>query len=254
MGIGDAAVSNLQNIPRWREVADALTTGIRSGVYGVGAQLPTENDLAKHFRLNRHTVRRALEHLAASGFVRTERGRGSFVCEEVLEYRIDSRPTFTGWMQESNRVAVRKRLTLCQVTLDDIHDREIVSEVFGDRQNFIYLETVSFATDRPISYSKHIFDPSLHEDLMTAIASFDTLTSALSSLGIESFRQRTGVSARLSDTREATLLRVTPGEPLLCTIGYNVTRDGRPIEISFSHHPASRMKLMFEREASMDIH
>lgn len=63
----------------WRAIAEALETQIRDGELSPGAQLPTENELAARFGVNRHTVRRALGDMQSRGLVDVTQGRGSFV-------------------------------------------------------------------------------------------------------------------------------------------------------------------------------
>ncbi len=45
--------------------------------------------------VNRHTVRRAMAELAVRGLVRTERGSGTFVKTDKLDYRIGRRTRFS---------------------------------------------------------------------------------------------------------------------------------------------------------------
>lgn len=65
--------------PIWRLIQSDLEAEIRAGLIGPGDQLPSENDLAERFSVNRHTVRMALANLAMLGLGRARRGlrRGS---------------------------------------------------------------------------------------------------------------------------------------------------------------------------------
>lgn len=50
---------------------------------GPGAKLPNEADLCALFGVSRTTVREAVRHLAAQGYVEVRRGRGTFVCDRT---------------------------------------------------------------------------------------------------------------------------------------------------------------------------
>ena len=52
----------------WRQVADAIERGIASGTFAAGERLPGEMEIAETYRVNRHTVRRALAMLAGPPF------------------------------------------------------------------------------------------------------------------------------------------------------------------------------------------
>jgi DNA-binding transcriptional MocR family regulator len=56
-------------ITLWRRIADELAQDIAGGDYASGERLPGENDMARHFGVNRHTVRRALAELSERGLV-----------------------------------------------------------------------------------------------------------------------------------------------------------------------------------------
>ncbi len=58
---------------------DRLRELILDGSLSAGAQLPTEPELAGHFRVSRATVREALKQLENEGTVIVRRGRGRFV-------------------------------------------------------------------------------------------------------------------------------------------------------------------------------
>lgn len=60
-------------------VARNLKDDIVSGVYPVGAQLPTESALGKRFAVSRHTVRDALRMLRDEGLVASRQGAGTVV-------------------------------------------------------------------------------------------------------------------------------------------------------------------------------
>src|ERR1700730_10815480 len=62
---------------------------------GGGERLPGENEIAETYRVNRHTVRRALATLAERGFVRAERGSGTYVEAPRLAYPLRSRTRFS---------------------------------------------------------------------------------------------------------------------------------------------------------------
>ncbi len=64
---------------RYEELARTLHGRIRSGLYPLGAKLPSEAELMSETGFSRSTVRRALAMLVDDGLVRKERGRGAFV-------------------------------------------------------------------------------------------------------------------------------------------------------------------------------
>ena len=61
------------------QVARALKESIVNGVYPVGAQLPTEEELSGHFSVSRYTIREALRRLREENLVSSRQGAGTVV-------------------------------------------------------------------------------------------------------------------------------------------------------------------------------
>ncbi len=84
-----------RGIMLWRCIADDFEQMILVGKYDNAERLPAESEIAARYGVNRHTVRRAMAELAARGLVRTERGSGTFVKTDKLDYRIGERTRFS---------------------------------------------------------------------------------------------------------------------------------------------------------------
>src|SRR5215207_6404964 len=91
MSMQDAA----SGVALWRQVADGIERGIAEGRFAAGEKLPGEMEIAEIYRVNRHTVRRALATLAERGLVRAERGSGTYVETQRLAYPLRSRTRFS---------------------------------------------------------------------------------------------------------------------------------------------------------------
>jgi GntR family transcriptional regulator, transcriptional repressor for pyruvate dehydrogenase complex len=67
------------------DLVDALGERIRTGVYPVGARLPTEAEIIDEFGVSRTVVRDAISRLQTTGQVITRHGIGSFVQKQSAE-------------------------------------------------------------------------------------------------------------------------------------------------------------------------
>ncbi len=63
----------------YERIVDELRAEILTGRRAAGERLPSEHELADHYRTSRPTVRRAVARLKAEGLVVTSQGRGAFV-------------------------------------------------------------------------------------------------------------------------------------------------------------------------------
>ncbi len=88
----------------WKQIERALRDDIVRGLYKPGEKLPTENELAKRFDVNRHTLRRAISALNDANVTLVEQGRGIFVREQMLDYPLGNRPRFTQIVSSRHRL------------------------------------------------------------------------------------------------------------------------------------------------------
>src|SRR3954467_4184650 len=65
--------------PLYLQVVRALKDEIVRGVFPVGSQLPTEEELCERFSVSRYTVREALRRLRDDRLVASRRGAGTIV-------------------------------------------------------------------------------------------------------------------------------------------------------------------------------
>lgn len=63
------------------QVYEIIVNGISNGTYPPGSLLPSENRLAERFNVSRPTIRAAFARLVERGYVKRQRGVGTFVAD-----------------------------------------------------------------------------------------------------------------------------------------------------------------------------
>lgn len=78
---GELAMNNsLRNTqPLYLRIHSNLKKRLEAGEWGLGAMLPSENELCEYYSISRGTMRQVLAELEKEGLIRRERGRGTFV-------------------------------------------------------------------------------------------------------------------------------------------------------------------------------
>ena len=71
--------------PAYQEIKDHILTRIHSGEWKEGDQVPSENELAREFKVARMTVNRALRELTAEQILTRVQGAGTFVAQPRYE-------------------------------------------------------------------------------------------------------------------------------------------------------------------------
>src|ERR1700692_2028213 len=109
MSMQDAA----SGVALWRKAADGIERGIAEGRFAAGQKVPGETEIAETYRVNRHTVRRALATLAERGLVRAERGSGTYVEAPKIAYPLRSRTRFSEIVGAGGRETRKNPPTRC---------------------------------------------------------------------------------------------------------------------------------------------
>ena len=239
-----ADLRRADGVTLWRQIARALEREIAGGGHPPGTRLPTEAQLSARFGVNRHTVRRALEDLSRRGLIRVEQGRGSFVAEDTFDYEVGPRTRLSEWIRRNNKEPVGKVLDLRDIAAD-----AAVAAGLGLRPGarVARLERLGLADALPVSLTSHHFPLARLPGILAALRAAPTITAALASCGIADYlRQSSRVTARLPQPREAELLRMARGRPVLVAENVNVDRAGAIVEYGVARFPTPRVQLVFE--------
>lgn len=238
--------TELSGVTRWRQIVTVLEAEISRRVLQPGERLPTEQQLAERFGVNRHTARRAMGELTRAGLVRIEQGRGSFVAEDVMDYLVGARTRFSEWIRRHNREPSGQVLDLREVPAAPA----VASGLdIAEGDPVVKVERLGLADGRPVCLSTHHFPTERLPGILDALRSEPGITASLFRVGVTDYlRQSTRVSARLPSAAEATALAMARGMPVLVCENINVDRTRCIVEFSIARYPTPRVQVVFEPE------
>ncbi|MFN4282960.1 MAG: phosphonate metabolism transcriptional regulator PhnF [Alphaproteobacteria bacterium] len=237
-------LARMSGVALWRQIEQEIEADIRAKQFGPGDRLPTEADLAQRFAVNRHTVRRAMLGLQERGLIRVEQGRGSFVQENVVDYRLGRRTRFS-----ENILTLRRDPSGELVRVARLPADKTMAHMLNLRagEPVLLLETLKSADGRPINLGSHHFPFRRFNGLAEAFKAEGSITAALRKFGVHDYtRKVTRVTARMPEEEEARLLAQPRNRPVLITESVNVDESGTPIEYGLARFAADRVQFVFE--------
>ena len=104
----------MKNQTLWQGIASDLENEIVAGSLARGSRLPTESMLSQRYGVNRHTIRKALSHLAEKSLIWSKRGSGVFVMQKPTIYSMGERVRFSQNLLDAGRTPSRQKLSLSQ--------------------------------------------------------------------------------------------------------------------------------------------
>ncbi len=233
-----------RGITLWRCIADDYEQLILLGKFENGSRLPVEAEIAARYGVNRHTVRRAIADLAARGLVRSERGSGTYVDTDKLDYRIGARTRFSEIVAAAGYEA-QGRLRSHRI---EPASRETAGRLgLSPGANVIRLEIARAADRVPVSVATSWLCAQRFRDAARIFRSVRSITKMLNQYGIDGYRRKwTRITAGFTDAVDAGCLQLSVHRPILIADSVDVTADGKPIITTRGRFAADRVALVIE--------
>ena len=104
-------LEEVNNVPKYEEIANILRERIRSKEYPPDSFLPNQVDLVKEFGASRMTIKKAINILAMEGLVYSQRGSGTKILNHPFMQK-DTSPAneYEGLVSKSNADIVLLRV------------------------------------------------------------------------------------------------------------------------------------------------
>ena len=213
--------------PIYRQIRDVLVKDIRQ-FYKSGDTLPSENELAQRFGVNRHTLRRAIDEIVADGLVERRHGKGVYVLEPAINYSIGSTTRFTETLQSQGKTTssrvLRKQL---------VHAKGGVAcrlEI-QEGEKVIFIETLREVEKKPFCVISHFLPYTPFPEVFDSYE-FGSLHNFLKQHNsVELTRTESLISAVLPEADDATVLNMPKHSPVLRVKSLNINSQTKiPVE------------------------
>jgi len=96
------------SIPVYLQIRNYILEKINTSVYPSGSRIPSERDLAKYFKVNRITVRKALHSLMQEGIIYSQTGKGYYVHRPRIDQELGVLTSFSEEMLQRGAVSSNK--------------------------------------------------------------------------------------------------------------------------------------------------
>jgi GntR family phosphonate transport system transcriptional regulator len=228
----------------WRLVADGIERGIADGRFAAGEKLPGEMEIAETYRVNRHTVRRALATLAERGLVRAERGSGTYIETQRLAYPLRSRTRFSEIVGAGGR---EPRGQLIDAS-EEVATRELARQLgLKTGTPLVRIEALRFADRTPICVSTSWLSAERFPDAGGVFARTRSMTALLAHYGVRDYRRAsTRITAGIVDATDTARLDLTLGRPILVVDSTDVDTEDSPLVTKRSRFAAERVEFLVE--------
>jgi len=234
-------------MPAWAQVAQHFKRTIDEGTLASGQRLPSETELANDFGVSRITVRQALGHLSAEGYVDRRQGIGTFVAPRRLPIQHDlsmndpwrDRLSLQGYKPVSQVLESSLREALPPEATARLSDLDVEPPL-------AYFKRLHRVDDEPIGVTESWVPLSVVPGLDKQRLVEGSLSQTLSErYGIETPLVDNVVEAILATAADAHLLETFVDTPLFVVTAAGRRRDGDLVHVSRTAWVAGRVRFHY---------
>ena len=237
----------------YRQVAEQLVNQVQSGVWSVGDNLPSENQLATDFEVSRQTVRQALQFLQENGYIYRHQGAATKVIStsqpRKFSQSFNSLGEILNYPRNTYRESHIEEYLECDQDLQKILQAPIGSAWYHigavrleEETNIklawtdIYILQKFAKLTQMKDHSREMVYSQIEKHFGVSIAHADVEIS----------------SSRLTK-KHAELLGAQTGSSSLIVLRRYFDQEGNPFEISMTHHPENRYTFKMNLRSSHQI-
>jgi len=248
-------------LPRYYQIKQVIKKWIVNEEIGMGAKIPSENELTKKFGVSRLTVRQALAQLIQEGFLISRRGDGTYVTNNaklINSYNLE----FSGFMDDlfyqisrSKTQSVEKNRIRLQKTIREKLALPPEEKAIIQIKRVRYIDNNSFAHTvnyLPLAIGQKISKRALLKKPLLQIMESD--------LGVRFTEAFQTIEASFADQEVAQKLAITPGSPVLFVERIMYTHKRKPMELVQSSYRGDmykyivRLKTIRGKQGSVWVH
>jgi GntR family phosphonate transport system transcriptional regulator len=234
---------------QWQQVEEELAADIAAGRFQGDMQLPKETELMVRFGVGRHSIRRAISQLQSRGLVEVEQGKGTFVRDGRLDYRLSERTRFSQNLQEQGREplgrAIKEQVIAAPRRVSDALRLPLGEPVY-------HIVRLDFADEEPINFSNAYYPVRRFPGFDKARRDGRSVSVILTEYGVSDYiRLHTDIIVRLPTKEEARQLAQSEMQPIVLLKKVDVDMKGTPIAYSESVWASERVQFSIDNTSQL---
>ena len=217
-------------LPRYYQLVNILREQISDGKLDAHQPIPSERQLERIYSVSRTTIRQAINLLVNQGYLYREHGRGTFVSPQKLQKGISELTSFSEDMKQRGLVPGQKILEIGYVQPPEkVHQHLELPEGYGQ---VLRIERLRLGDGVPMGLQTSFYclppgQTITLEDLEAVGSIYRILQEKFHLIPTEADET---LEVTIATPREALLLQIEPGSPLLLSERTTYSQYRRVIE------------------------
>jgi GntR family transcriptional regulator len=229
-------------IPLYYQLKIAIQDYIRVNQFNPRDRLPSLNELSAQYGVSIAVVRQAIQGLVQERIVEAQQGRGIFVAFPKHRYSLDllSPKLFETSEEMGIKLSISAPIREVLPASTDIAER--LKLPIGE--SVIHALKVRFANEIPLMLADAYYPYSFCPDLAIPELNSDQLNNLLEDrIYPKIIKSETWVSAKIAGKKEANLLNIDIGEPMIVFEGLSKNAEMKPIQFYIACVVSRRLRM-----------
>lgn len=226
-------------IPLYHRVKTSIKQAIQEGRLKPGDQLPPERALVEEYGVSRITVRQALAELEQEGLVMRQQGRGTFVTPQKLAQPLVH---LTGFAEELAGQGVATGVRVVAVRTVPVPPEVALHLHLAAGEKVVFIERVISTSGQPLLLDTRYLPASLGLAVSSALLVRQPIYTLLEKAGHRPYAADQTIEAVAAGQREAKLLEVKVGTPLLLIKRVTADENGAVLEYATATYRGDRYR------------
>jgi GntR family transcriptional regulator len=229
---------------KYQKVDNIIRQGLINNTWKPGEMLPSEIQLATELNVSQGTVRKALNDMVAEHLLFRQQGVGTFVSEHTERRSLFLYFSIVG--NDGARILPESNILSCEEKLPSPLEKSKLELIDGDMivrfQRIRYFNNISTIIETICLPLEHF--PGFGSEMEPPNNLFRFYQSTY---GITVAKAEEHLKAIIASAKEATILNIDEGTPMLEIDRIAKMLDGRPVEWRISHCDTSNYRYVSER-------
>jgi GntR family transcriptional regulator len=215
--------------PIYLQVHDEIKKDILEQRLKHGDRLPSEEELAKQFRISRMTLRKSLGLLINEGYIYSQHGIGTFISKPPIQVNYLKMISFSAWVKSQGHIPDAEILSISEIPFTkEIHEGLNLKK----RQSVICIKRLRKVDGLPVAI-EHSYHPKENYDnyhITNPDTDLKSIFSIMEKNGFHAIREVDTISAENASSDQADLLDILTGDALLTFTTITYSKQGFPLE------------------------
>jgi len=228
-------------VPIYHQLEEYIKQQIEAGILEEEAVIPSEREYAERFQISRMTVRQAINNLVSEGYLKRQKGRGTFVNKKKVEQELQGMTSFT---EDMLARGMNPSSTLLSFQIIPADCNTAMDLRIKENDSVYKIKRIRLADGAPMAletaYIPVEIVPGLTEE-NSNLSLYQYIEEHLS-LSISEATQE--IEASVADKHATENLGINIGDPILLIERISYLTDGIPFELVKSTFRADRYRFV----------